>query len=104
MTFLYRIQEAKYIKCNSLHKSKHYRYSAWCCKANPKTNPLRLETKQDELCPHSFKYSNCQDDYQVDSNHYSFWKHRFNCEWHAKKYQEICENRKKLICSAVDVI
>jgi len=70
--FSCRIQGDKYIKYNGLHKSKHHRYFTWCCKANPKTNSSRLETKQDKLCLHSFKCSNYQGDYQADSNYYLF--------------------------------
>jgi len=36
----------------ALTNFKHHRDMAWCCKANPKTNPPRLETKQGVLCPH----------------------------------------------------
>ena len=39
-TFSYRIQGAKYVKCNGPHKSEHHREFGWCCKANAKTNPL----------------------------------------------------------------
>jgi len=80
VTFLCRIQEAKYIKCNSLHKYEHRQHFTWCCKANHKTNPSRLETKQGELCSHSFKCLNCWGDHQADFNLCLFWKHRFNCE------------------------
>ena len=37
-TFLCRIQEARYVKCNSPHKSEHHREFGWCCKANDKIN------------------------------------------------------------------
>ena len=50
--FSCKIQEAKCVKCNGLHKSEHHREFGWCCKANPKINPPRLETKKGELCPH----------------------------------------------------
>ena len=95
--FMCRIQGSKCAKCNRLHKSKHHCQLTWCCKVNFKMNPPRLETKQEELCPHSFKYSNCKSDHQVDSNICLFWKHRFNREWQTKKYQEIYDNRSKLI-------
>jgi len=36
-TFLCRIQGAKCVKCNGLHKSEHHREFGWCCKANAKT-------------------------------------------------------------------
>ena len=74
-TFSCRIQGAKCVKCNSPHKSKHYREFGWYCKANDKINPPRLETKKDEPCPHSFKCSNCKGDHQADSNHCPFWRH-----------------------------
>ena len=67
-TFSCRIQGAKYVKYNSLHKSEHHREFGWCCKANAKLNPPRLETKKGEPCPHSFKCSNCCRDHQADSN------------------------------------
>ena len=97
-----RIQGAKCVKCNSPHKSEHHREFGWCCKANDKTNPLRLETKKGEPCPHMFKCSNCKGDYQADSIHCPFWRHRFNHEWHVKKYTEIHENRSKSLCSDVN--
>ena len=94
-TFLCKIQGAKCVKCNGLHKSEHHREFGWCYKANPKINPPRLETKKGEPCPHSFKCSNCHGDHQADSNLCPFWRHRFNREWHLKKYAEICVNRSK---------
>ena len=102
LMFSCRIQEAKCIKCNGPHKSKHYREFGWCYKGNAKTNPPRLETKKGEPCPHSFKCSNCKGDHQADSNSCPFWRHHFNREWHVKKYAEICENRSKSLCSAVN--
>jgi len=101
-TFSCKIQGAKYIKCNGPHKSEHHREFGWCCKANPKTNPLRLETEKGKPCPHSFKCSNCCGDHQADSNLCPFWRHRFNWEWHQKKYAEICVNRSKSFCSEVN--
>ena len=67
-TFSCRIQGAKCVKCNSPHKSEYHREFGWCCKANAKINPPRLETKKGEPCPHSFKCSNCKGDHQADSN------------------------------------
>ena len=97
--FLCRVQGSRCVKYNGPHKSENYHKFRWCCKANKKSNPPRLETKKEEPCPHSFKCSNCQGDHQADSNLYPFWSHRFNREWQQKKYAEICENRSKLICS-----
>ena len=101
-TFSCRIQDAKCVKCNGPHKSKHYREFGWCCKANIKINPLRLETKKGEPCPYSFKCSNCKGDHQADSNQCPFWKHQFNRKWYQKKYTKICENRSKSIRSEVN--
>ena len=98
-TFSCRIQGAKCVKCNSPHKSEHHREFGWCCKANAKTNPPRLETKKGEPCPHEFKCSNCKRDHQANSNHCLFWRHQFNREWYVKKYAEIRENRSKSIRS-----
>ena len=98
-TFLCRIQGAKCVKCNGPHKSEHHREFGWCCKANDKINPPRLETKKEEPCSHSFKCSNCKSNHQANSNQCPFWRHRFNREWHTRKYAEICENRSKLIRS-----
>ena len=98
-TFSCRIQGAKCVKCNGPHKSEHHREFGWCCKANTKINPPRLETKKDKPCPHSFKCSNCKGDHQADSNQCLFWRHQFNREWHMKKYAEIRENRSKSIHS-----
>jgi len=66
-TFSYRIQGSKCIKCNGLHKLENHCKFGWYCKAIEKTNPPCLETKKGKLCPHLFKCSNCQGEYQVDS-------------------------------------
>jgi len=98
-TFSCRVQGSKCIKCNGLHKSEHHWEFGWCCKMNAKTNPPRLETKKEEPCLHTFKCSNCRGDHQADSNQCPFWRHRFNREWHQRKYAEIRENRSKSIRS-----
>ena len=64
----------------------------WCCKANEKTNPPKLETKKGEPCPHSFKCLNCKGKYQANLYECSFWKHCFNKEWHSKEYVKIWNN------------
>ena len=103
-TFACHIQGAKCVKCNSPHKSEHHREFGWCCKANAKTNPPKLETKKGKPCPHTFKCSNCKGDHQANSNTCPFWRHRFNREWHVKKYTEIRENRSQSIRSEVNSI
>ena len=63
---------------------------------NFKMNSLQLETKQSELCLYTFKYLNCKDDYQMDSNKCSFWKHQFNKKWHSKnikKFEKLESNQ-----------
>ena len=102
ITFLCRIQELKYVKCNGPHKFENHREFGWCCKANDKINPPRMETKKGDPCPHTFKCSNCRGDHQADSNQCLFWRHRFNREWHQRKYTEIYENKSKLICSEMN--
>ena len=98
-TFSCHIQGSKCVKCNGPHKSEHHREFGWCCKANSKINPPRLETKKGDPCPHSFKCSNCKGDHQADSTSCPFWRHRFHREWHIKKYAEIRDNRSNSIRS-----
>ena len=101
---IYHIQGAKYVKYNGPHLTAHHHHFAWCCKANDKTNPPRLETKKGEFYSHTFKCLNCKGDHQADSNEYSFWKHHFNKEWHTKEYSKLWETRKNLTCSVVNVM
>jgi len=98
VTGMCRMQGAKCIKCNGSYKSEHHYQFAWCCKANKKINPLRLEIKKGKLYPHSFKCSNYKEDYQLDSNLYLFWQYWFNREWYSKEYQKLCKSRGQLIC------
>jgi len=67
-----RIQRSKCVKCNSPHMTEHHCEFAWCCKANTKSNPPRLETKKGDPCPHMFKCLNCKDFYLADSIECSF--------------------------------
>ena len=96
------IQGAKCLKCNGPHLTVHHQHFAWCCKANNKTNPPRLETKKDDPCSHIFKYLNCKGNHQADSYDCLFWKHYFNKEWFTKKYAKLQETRKNSICSNVN--
>ena len=73
----------------------------WCYKANFKTNLSRLKTLKEELRSYSFKYVNCKGKYQIDSYNCSFWKHKFNCDWHIKKAQELREIKANSICSTM---
>jgi len=65
-TFSCRIQGSKCVKCNGPHKLKNHCKFSWCCKANEKTNPLRLKTKKGKSYLHLFKCSNCRDEHQAD--------------------------------------
>jgi len=100
-TFACRAHGSKCQKCGSPHKLEHHRDLAWCCKGNSKTNPLRLETKKGEPCPHSFKCINYKEDHLVDDYKCPFWKHRFDREWHTKKAQELREIRANSIRSSM---
>jgi len=100
-TFACRSHGSKCLKCNGPHKVEHHRDLAWCCKANFKTNPPRLETKAGEPCPHSFKCINCKGEHSADDTKCPFWRNRFNREWHSKKAQEAREIRANSICLSV---
>jgi len=101
-THSYRSQAFKYIKYNGPHLTEYHWQFSWCCKANLKTNPPRLETKQDKPCSYSFRCLNCKGDHQADLNLCPFWRHHFNKEWHSKECQKLCKNRLQLICSSIN--
>lgn len=88
-TFVCHAQKLRCVKCNGLYKVKHYRYFAWCCKANFKINLPQLKMKQGKPYSHSFKCLNCKGNHQANSNTCLFWRHYFNKKWHTKKYQEL---------------
>ena len=101
ITFACCLQGARCLKCNNSHKTEYHHHFTWYCKANFKTNPPYLETKQDKPCPHSFNCINYKSSHQANSNAYQFQHYQFNKEWHAKKYQELRDFRAKSICSTV---
>ena len=72
MASVCHIQRAKYVKCNGPHLTSHHCHFTWCCKANGKTNSLRLEIKKGEPCSYSFKCLNCKGNHHADSNKYPF--------------------------------
>ena len=96
------IQGSKCAKCNGPHFTDNHHDFAWCCKANNKLNPSRLETKKGEPCPHSFKCINYKGSYVADSIECPFWKHHFNEEWHSKEYAKLWEARRTSICLSVN--
>jgi len=53
-------QGTKCQKCGGPHRVENHRSMAWCCKANPKSNPPREATAAGALCPHTFKCLNCK--------------------------------------------
>ena len=83
------IQGSKYVKCNEPHLTEHHQQFAWCCKANDKINPPRLETKKGEPYSHLFKCLNCKGTHLANSNKCPCWKHRFNKEWYTKEYAKL---------------
>ena len=74
------IQESKCVKYNGPHMTEHHREFAWCCKANTKSNPPRLKTKNGNSCPHIFKCLNCKGSHLSNSIECPFWKYCFNKE------------------------
>jgi len=100
-TFLCQAHGSRCQKCSSPHKLEHHRELAWCCKANPKSNPPRLKTAQGTPCPHPFKCINCKGKHMADDSKCPFWRNRFNRDWHSKKAQEARESKANSIRLAV---
>ena len=94
-----RIQGSKCAKYNGPHLMDNHQEFAWCCKANSKVNPPRLEMQKGKPCSHSFKYFNCKGPHTTNSVECPFWKHCFNKEWHTKEYAHLWEARRESICS-----
>ena len=74
---------SRYAKYYRAHTTKHHREKAWCCMDNKKAN--HMATKEDELCPHTFKCMNCKGNHQADSYSCPYWHNHFNREWHGRK-------------------
>ena len=100
-TFSCRAHGSRCQKCSGSHKLEHHRELAWCCKANPKSNPPRLKTAQGMPCPYSFKCINCKGEHMANDYKCLFWRNRFNRDWHSKKAQEAWETKANTICLAV---
>ena len=88
-----RTQGAKCQKCGGPHRVENHRLLAWCCKANTKSNPPREATAAGVPCSHTFKYLNCKGDHTADDNKCSFWRHRFDKQWHSNKAAEVRSGR-----------
>ena len=82
-------QGAKCQKYGSPYRIENHRLLAWCCKANPKSNPPKEVTVDGTPCPHTFKCLNCKGDYSADNNKYPFWHHHFDKQWHVNKAAEV---------------
>ena len=67
LTHIYHNQDAKCQKCGGPHRVENHRSMAWCCKANPKSNPPRETTADGTPCPYAFKYINYKGEYSADS-------------------------------------
>ena len=78
LTHAYHIQDTKCQKCGGPHRVENHRLLAWCCKANPKSNPPRETTAAKASCPHTFKCLNCKNDHSADDNKCPFWYHCFD--------------------------
>ena len=88
-----RAQGAKCQKCGGPHRIENHRLLAWCCKANPKSNPPREATTDGVPCPHTFKCLNCKGDHSADDNKCPFWCHCFDKQWHSNKAAEVHSGR-----------
>ena len=93
LTFRCQLHMTRCVLCYSLYKTEHYRNKSWYCKANNKSTPPRLTTKDSKPCPHSFKYVNCKSNHQANSNKCPYWCNHFNKEWHSRKQQELSNSR-----------
>ena len=62
---------------------------AWCCKANPKSNPPREATAVGAPCPHIFKCLNYKGEHSADDTKCPFWYHHFDRQWHSNKAAEL---------------
>ena len=92
-THVCRAQGAKCQKYGGPHRVENHKLLAWCCKANPKSNPPREVTTDGVPCPHTFKCLNCKGDHSADDNKCPFWHHRFDKQWHANKAAEVRSGR-----------
>ena len=86
-------QGAKCQKCGGPHRVENHRLLAWCCKANPKSNPPREATAAGVPCPHTFKCLNCRGVHTADDNKCLFWRHRFDKQRHSNKAPEVRSGR-----------
>ncbi|KAF5345868.1 hypothetical protein D9756_011193 [Leucocoprinus leucothites] len=73
--------------CGGPHCIENHRSMAWCCKANPKSNPPHDATPDGTPCPHleNFKCLNCKGDHHANDTKCPFWRNRFNRTWHSNK-------------------
>jgi len=81
---------AKCQKCSRPHRVENHRSMAWCCKANPKSNPPRETTADGALCPHTFKCLDCKGKHSADNTKCLFWRYCFDRQWRSNKAAELC--------------
>ena len=64
----------------------------WLGVAKPIPSPSLLErlTAASAPCPHTFKCLNCKSEHFADDTKCSFWRHRFDKQWHSNKAAELC--------------
>jgi len=77
-TYACHAQDAKCQKCGGPHRVENHRSMAWCCKANPKSNPPREATAVGAPCLHIFKYLNCKGEHSADDTKCPFWHYHFD--------------------------
>ena len=65
LTLSYHFYISRCVKCNGAHNTEYHREKVWYCKENKNFN--QAATKEDELCSHVFKCTNCKGDHQADS-------------------------------------
>ena len=92
-THAYRAQGDKCQKCGGSHRAENHRLLAWCCKANPKSNPPREATTDGVPCPHTLKCLNCKGDHTAEDNKCPFWRHHFDKQQHSNKAAEVHSGR-----------
>jgi len=80
-----RAQGAKCQKCSGPHRVENHRSMAWCCKANPKSNPPAVGAPY----PHTFKCLNCKGKHSADDTKCPFWRYHFDKQWHSNKAAEL---------------
>ena len=64
---------------------ENYRFMAWCCKANSKSNSFKEATADGAPCPHTFKCLNYKGKHSANSIKHLFGCHHFDRQWYSNK-------------------